>query len=201
MLKEIVIKVRELYRKYGIRSVSMDDVAKELGISKKTLYQYVKDKNDLVEKALISEIEFKRHVIDEILEKDVSAIEQLFMISRSMNTFLKETNPATNFDLKKYYPELWKKYHGKKLEGMYETVVQNIKKGKSEGIYRTDINEQIIGKLHVSRLDNAMENEFFTLNEFTSPEFFKELFEYHIRGIANAKGIKILEENIDKLKT
>jgi len=79
---------------------------------------------------------------------------------------------------------------------MYRSVVANIEKGKEEGLYRLDLNADVIGKLQVSRVENMMDNEFFGIDEFTSPKFFHEVFVYHIRGIANEKGIKFLEEKL-----
>src|SRR5665811_2127221 len=108
-LKNILLKVRELYMKYGIKSITMDDVARELGISKKTLYQYVTDKDDLVRKFVDYEIDQKQDEVIRCFNIRFNAIEELFEISFFMNKMMRNQNPATEYDLKKYYPNHYQK--------------------------------------------------------------------------------------------
>jgi TetR/AcrR family transcriptional regulator, cholesterol catabolism regulator len=204
-LKQILAKVRELYMRYGIKSITMDDVAAHLGMSKKTLYKHVSDKDDLVGKIVDQEIEIQQSDTTCIFSKDLNAIEELLMVSKMVNHKLKQVNPATEFDLKKYYPNHFERLVKARRERMHQNVVANIIKGKREGFYREDLNEDIIGKMQVSRIESMLANEVFTIDEFTSPKFFQEIFIYHIRGIANQKGIDFLENklkdfNIDDLE-
>lgn len=198
-LKNILEKVNCLYRKYGIKSVTMDDVARELGISKKTLYQHVKDKNELVEKAIDLELEQKNCRMQQIDYENLNAIEEIFEVNRCINQMIKEYNPSLDYDLRKYYPDLHKKIQEIRLRSMSESVLANLRKGKKEGLYREELNEEIITKLQVARLEKSLHSEIFTIEEVTSPKFHKEVFIYHIMGIANEKGRKFLENNIDKL--
>jgi TetR/AcrR family transcriptional regulator, cholesterol catabolism regulator len=204
-LKQILAKVRELYMRYGIKSITMDDVAAQLGMSKKTLYKHVSDKDDLVGKIVDQEIEIQQNDTTCIFSKDLNAIEELLMVSKMVNHKLKQVNPATEFDLRKYYPNHFERLVKARRARMHQNVVANIIKGKSEGFYREDLNEDIIGKMQVSRIESMLENEVFSIDEFTSPKFFQEVFIYHIRGIANQKGIDFLENklkdfNIDDLE-
>jgi AcrR family transcriptional regulator len=195
-LKQILLKVRELYMRYGIKSITMDDVASQLGISKKTLYKQVRDKDDLVGKIVDQEIEIQQNDSTCIMDKDLNAIEELLMVSKMVNLKLKQVNPATEFDLKKYYPNHYQKLVNARRNRMYLNVVANLVKGKKEGLYRDDLNHDIIGKLQVSRVESMLDNEIFSIDEFTSPKFFQEIFVYHIRGIANKKGIDFLEKKL-----
>ena len=111
---------------------------------------------------------------------------------------LKEHNPSMEYDLKKYYPDSYMKIQKKRHDGMYYSILQNLIKGKTEGYYRSDVNEKIIAKLYLSRVEGIIENDFFTVEEFTSPAVIREILTYHIRGIANEKGIKYFENNIKK---
>jgi AcrR family transcriptional regulator len=204
-LKQILAKVRELYMRYGIKSITMDDVATHLGMSKKTLYKHVADKDDLVGKIVDQEIEIQQNDTTCIFSKELNAIEELLMVSKMVNHKLKEVNPSTEYDLKKYYPNHFEKLVKARRERMYKNVVANIVKGKTEGLYRNDLNDDVIGKMQVSLIEGMLENEVFTIEEFTSPKFFQEIFIYHIRGIANQKGIDFLENklkdfNIDDLE-
>lgn len=195
-LKQILEKVRELYMRYGIKSITMDDVASHLGISKKTLYQHIIDKDDLVGKIIDLEIELQQTDATCIQDSNLNSIEQLLLVSKMVNQKLKQINPSTEYDLRKYYPQHFQKLVKARREKMYKNVVSNIKKGKAEGFYRLDLDEDVIGKLQVSRVENMMDNEVFSIDEFTSPRFFHEIFIYHIRGIANDNGIKFLEKKL-----
>ena len=203
-LKQILLKVRELYMRYGIKSITMDDVARSLSISKKTLYKHVRDKDDLVGKVVGQEIAIQHDESKCIQGANLNAIEELLVVSKKVNHKLKQHNPSTEYDLKKYYPEHYQILLNARQERMHANIVGNIKKGKEEGFFRDDLDEDIIAKLQVLRIEAMMENEVFSIDEFTSPKFFQEVFVYHIRGIANEKGIAFLENklkdfNIDDL--
>ena len=108
-LINILNKVKVLYSKYGIRSVTMDDVSRELGMSKKTLYQYVKDKTELVDKIVDLEIDRYGCFFDSLSSQNLNAIEELFEVQKIVSKMLREHNPSQNYDLRKYYPEQYDK--------------------------------------------------------------------------------------------
>jgi TetR/AcrR family transcriptional regulator, cholesterol catabolism regulator len=191
--KNILLKVRELYMKYGIKSITMDDVARELGISKKTLYQFVNDKDDLVGKFIDIEIELRQEEICKCFKAGFNAIEELAEISLFMNKMMRNQNPATDYDLRKYYPHHYQKTLKIRRESMYKYLLLNLKKGKEEGLYRENLDEDVIVKLYLSRSEDIHFNELFTVDEFTSIKLFTELLTYHVRGIATGKGIVVLE--------
>jgi DNA-binding XRE family transcriptional regulator len=199
-LKNILLKVRELYMKYGIKSITMDDVARELGISKKTLYQFVTDKDDLVGKFIDNEMALRQEEICKCFGKGFNSIEELFEISIFMNKLVRDQNPATEHDLKKYYPQHFQKTIKARREGIYNYILQNLKKGIKEGLYRKDMDIEIIAKLYLSRTENNQLNELFTVEEFTSLKPFIEVLSYHIRGIATEKGILVLEKKVKELE-
>jgi TetR/AcrR family transcriptional regulator, cholesterol catabolism regulator len=200
-LKNILLKVRELYMTYGIKSITMDDVARELGISKKTLYQYVTDKDDLVGKFVDNEIAIRQEEICNCFRSGLNAIEELFEISIYMNRIFRNQNPATEYDLKKYYPHHFQKTEKARKEGIYEYILLNLKKGIKEGLYREEMNTEIIAKLYLSRAENSHLNELFTKEEFPSLKTFIEILTYHVRGIATEKGIGVLEKKINEIET
>jgi len=195
-LQNILERVGALYSKYGIKSVTMDDVARELGISKKTLYQYVENKNDLVEKVLDYLLFERGCEFLEIFEKNYNAIEELLAVGVQIIKSIKDQNPATEYDLQKYYPVLFNKLQKVRKERMYNATLKNIQKGKQEGFFRKELNEEIIAKIQTSRFLNLSTDEFFDLEEMLRPENILELFIYHIRGIANQKGIDELEKTL-----
>ncbi|MFC2151798.1 TetR/AcrR family transcriptional regulator [Bacteroidota bacterium] len=198
-LENILVKVGELYNNYGIKSVTMDDVARELGISKKTLYQYVENKNDLVSKVLDYMLDLKNCSFKEITEKDQNAIEALLEVGVYIIKSINDYNSSTLYDLKKYYPELSQKFHNIRKERMYNAIIKNIEKGKNEGLYRIDMNTEIIAKIQTSRFIHMSSGDFFDRDEMLKPQYVMELFIYHIRGIANSKGIEVLEKTLEKI--
>ncbi len=197
-LKNIIQQVKHLYMKYGIKSVTMDDVARELGMSKKTLYQYFCDKAEMVKLVFESEIDSKCKEFDEISQKGMNALEELIAVFTKMNEMVREYNPATEYDLKKYYPDVFRNYARRKLENMYEWILANLKKGKSEGFYRDDMDEEVIAKIQVIRFEASYDNAYYNFNQFHDKHFFNELFKYHIRGIASERGLNFFNEQVLK---
>lgn len=177
----------------------MDDIASQLSISKKTLYQYVSNKRELVEQVVDYEITRKNCHIESIAGENFNAVDELLEVNRHIIKMLKEHNPATTYDLRKYYPDLHEKLTSRKRKCMYEAVLQNIQKGQEEGIFRKDMNSDIIARIQVSRIENSMDNELFSIEELTSPDFVFETFIYHIRGIANRNGLDLLEKRLSEI--
>ena len=195
--EHLLKKVNDLYTRYGIRSVTMDDISRELGISKKTLYQHVKDKEDLVDKVMMYEFSSKRNFAEE--KGSRNAIEDLFFLNNMINKIIKETNPSKMYDLRKYYPVVFEKIAKLKREKTMNVMIQNFRKGKSESLYRKDFDEEVLAKMYVLRMDRVSHDDVVSISEFTSAKFIYEIFIYHIRGIASKKGIEFLENNLDKI--
>lgn len=185
----------------GIRSMTMDDVARELGISKKTLYLYVKDKNDLVTKVLMqTNCRFHEH-IHGILQQGLNAIDEMYAIAQYIAGEMARFHPSLYFDLAKYHPDACRIMdQGKQVE-VVDMVAANMEKGMREGLYRENLNVPLIAKLYVVRFDQVMSVEQARLTEkFSLAEINWELFRYHIRGIASKKGMDHLEKKLTKAK-
>lgn len=191
--RQLISKANELYKKFGIKSVSMDDISTQMAISKKTLYKFVKDKNELVYKVVNYEMKRRETIFKEIFSKSLNAILELKEVNNAINELLLDYNYSMEYDLQKYYPEIFTKVKEKKRQKMFDSIVKNLKKGKEEGFYRKDLNEKTLAKLHVFRIENITETDQFSLEEINSPEFINEVFTYHLRGIVNKKGLDFLE--------
>jgi AcrR family transcriptional regulator len=199
-LSNILQRVHTLYRKYGIKSVTMDDVSRELGISKKTLYQYVRDKDELVRKVIELEISTRHDYMHDSCKENLNAIEELTEIARCIGYMLKEYSAVTEYDLRKYYPDLYVRMREVRREQMYRFIQDNLIKGKKEGLYRENLNVDILSRLSVSYIDSMFESEVITLTEFLDQHFFFEYLVYHLRGIANEKGLQVLEIQLRNLE-
>jgi TetR/AcrR family transcriptional regulator, cholesterol catabolism regulator len=201
MKKELIKKISLLYQKYGIKSMTMDDVANELGISKKTLYQYFADKAELVKEIVSDTISEQACMFSELSDKRLNAIEVLYNISMYVSKFLNEMNPSISFDLRKYYPEAWEILGNHKKNHIYNSIKVNMQKGINEGLYRPELKVELIAAIYVLRTEHVLNFEPYEDDkEYTSSEIFEELIEYHIRGIATPKGIKCFEEILKNKK-
>lgn len=198
-MEDLIRKISEIYFKYGIKSVTMDDLARELGLSKKTLYQHFKDKEDVVKKVINFLITSQECGIEETLEDDsLNAIDRLFHMSRALASHLQTVNPAVSYDLQKYYPKVWEELLAFKRQTIFEHIMANSNQGIKEGLYRDDLNHEIIAAVYVSRLEMYSVGNWQGLDKFSFEEFFKTLFIYHVRGIASLKGIKYLESLVSR---
>ncbi|MCK5776005.1 MAG: TetR/AcrR family transcriptional regulator, partial [Bacteroidales bacterium] len=131
--KKLVEKVSVLYLSYGIKSVTMDDVAKHLGVSKKTLYAIVKDKDQLVRLVVDDQIEMHKQQDRVLKEKGISALEEMLIVFKWVSELLRSMNPSYQYDMNKYYPELSAKFISFKENQLFENIKENIIKGKKEG--------------------------------------------------------------------
>lgn len=191
-------KIGCLFFRYGIKSVSMDDIAKELAISKKTLYVHFKDKRDVVEKVMEQHNDFFMDELKLRLSNGENAIEEYLELILMVKRLIEEVNPSFDYDLKKYYPDLYKSHDKNKHGRMISFFMENLEKGKSEGLYRKDFSFEIITKFHVSTLINIHEAGVFSMAELVSYEIYQEYFIFFIRGAASSKGVKLLEEKIEE---
>lgn len=196
--KEIFIieKVGELFMKYGIKSVSMDDIAQQICISKKTLYQFFKDKADLVTKVVNFQNCEKDKKFIEIINSKKNAIDKLIDVSKHLIEVLKTVNPPVLYDLQKYYPELSKELIVNRKEHVYNNIRTNIINGIKEGLYRNDLNADIIASNYVKRIDDIFFEIDENIKQYPQHEIFMQLFIYHLRGIVNNEGLKYIEDKI-----
>ena len=193
-MDNLLENISVLFKKYGVKSVTMDDIAVESGISKKTLYQHLKNKDEVIDK--VATYEFNKEIVelDKLYKEHKHAIDQLYSISKFIiksNLFL---NPSLIYSMEKYYHQTWEESINKRKEFILNLIDKNFQKGVKQGIYRRDINLSII-KLFYSFLLNIKSVEFF--NDRTRANFddtFNTIFTYHIRGIANHEGIEYLEK-------
>jgi len=202
-MEELIKRISVLFMRYGIRSVTMDDIARELSISKKTLYQHFADKDELVKKIVESYLNTQECEINGLYTADMNAIDILLVISKYLTTQMSKINLSVNYDLQKYYPESWKAVENYRETHMLENIRQNIVNGIRQGLYRDDFNIDIIAKSYIIRFnpdDNIQ--DWIKNSSLTFEEVFQTLFIYHIRGIANKKGLEYLEQQIknDQIK-
>lgn len=199
-LAKIIQSSFHFFMTYGVRSVTMDDLARELRISKKTLYQYVANKADLVK--LVAEYYLEQENIHllAVQQREGNAIEEMFDIAGYVSLQLSKINLAAIYDFRKYYPEIWADIEDKRTEMITQMMRKNLERGISEGLYRADINAQVLIRLYLAATRSFAEDDYYQLNNYLPTDVFRELFKYHIYGIASNSGIAYLQQNLDKFK-
>ncbi|MDD3637281.1 MAG: TetR/AcrR family transcriptional regulator [Bacteroidales bacterium] len=193
--KEIIEQVVQLFTRFGIKSITMDEISRQTAMSKKTLYQYFSDKNELVEKAVCSLIAQNSCIIKAIEDKQLNAIEELFEVYHFVNNMVKAYNPVLEFDLQRYFPAIFKKVRERHRTDTCNLMLSNLKKGKAEGLYRKEMDEEIIAKLNLMRIEYMMQSDLITQADVHSSSFTLEIFKYHIYGIISKAGWNYLKEN------
>jgi len=195
--KEIIAGSLRVFMRKGIKSVNMDDVSKELGISKKTLYLVVKDKEELIQKGV--EVFCKKEDLEMnlIQSKSLNAIEESLEIKKWVLSVLDGIHPSVAFELEKYYPKVSRRMQEHRKKVIYKSLLENLLKGQKEGYYRKDLNPDIIIKIYISRIEILFDQSVFPLSEYALSNLYIESFNYHIRGIASEKGLKYLEKKVN----
>jgi len=199
VLVDILERVRELFFKYGVRSISIDDICRDLGISKKKLYLHVTSKSELVKKLLELERQNFEIIFDTHNFEGVNAIDILLIVSRELGDRFRDVSPSMTFDLKKYYPEIYHQHVEDRIEFIYNKIQINLQKGISQGMYRDDLSIELVARLYIRRLIDLHNPEFFPAEKFSFQTLFDVMFDNFIRGIANVKGIEYYEKQKRKV--
>jgi len=189
--ERIIIAAESLFMKYGARSVTMDDIARELSVSKKTIYQYYTDKDEIVTLVSQAHIDQEKEDFNKIFETSHNAIEEMFKMSQCMRKIVTEINPSLLFDLQKYHRKAWDLYLVYKTEFIKNSVVNNLSKGIEEGYYREEIDVEIIATYRVEQVQMAFDNKIFTRNKFNFLVVQMQLFDHFLHGLLTDKGRKL----------
>jgi len=192
--KVILDATSQLYMKQGIKSVSMDDLARHLGISKKTIYQYYENKEALVQDIVYAHIAKENIEVESIIASSKNAIDQMQKIAKMALRTLEEVSSGTMFDLQKYYRQMWIAITNIHKELIFGVIKQNIERGIVEGIYRSEINAAIIARIYGEMAYNIINEDVFPSKDFDKQTLYRQAFHYHINGILSPKGEKIFQQ-------
>ena len=193
MQEKILKKAADLFLNQGVKNVTMDEIARELGMSKKTIYAYFETKTHLVEATSLYIFDGIASGIQEIKKEKKNPIEEQFSIRNFILLSLKEEKSSPEFQLKKYYPKIFAKLRAKQKSLVESSILENIRRGMSEGMYRKGLNEDFIARMYFNGMTGIKDRVIFPENMF-GPEELTELFlEYHLRSIVTGKGLEILE--------
>lgn len=195
-MEEINIKEKiqrgaeELFMRYGVRSISMDDIARHLAVSKKTLYQHFTDKEDIVTLTCKAHLERSAHEFESIQKTSRNAIEELVQVSVCLKRNMTDMNPSLLFDLQKYHPKAWSVWLNHKNKFIRESVVRNLKQGIEEGYFRPELDPQVIASVRLELVQLAFNEEIFPREKFKLTDVQMQIFDHFVFGLLTDKGRK-----------
>ena len=183
--------------KYGVRRVTMDEIARGLAVSKKTLYQYFKDKDEIVSVVTNFLIELDKSEFIGIKEESSNAIEELFLVSKCIREKIGDMNPSLLFDLQKFHPKAWGYYVDYK-DVMLGMIADSIRQGKSEGYFRESLDPDTIARMRLEMVQMVFDDRIFPKNKFDFKEVQLQLFDHFVEGIVTDKGRQLMHEYLEK---
>lgn len=198
MKDKIIEKATEMFIHLGFKSVTMDDIAHELGISKKTIYGNFKNKTQLVRETVMSVFNNISHGIDCICELDKNPIEELYEIKKYVSLYLKNEKASPQFQLQKYYPEIFNEFREKHYEKTNTCTVNNLKKGVEQGLYRSNLDVEFVSRIYFVGMTGIKDDTLFPPDAFPKIYLIEEYLEYHLRGIVTKEGLQVLNQFINK---
>ena len=197
--KEKLLKgADDLFMKYGLRSVSMDDIARHLGVSKKTIYQHFADKDEVVASVAKSHMIRQRQQFENIAEKSKNAVEEMVKISFCLKENMKNINPSVLFDMQKYHQPAWIEWLKFKQEFIRENIIRSLKQGIEEGYFRDDVNLEIMATMRLEQVQMAFDSNLFPRGQFSFTEVQAQLFDHYIHGLFTDKGRKLYQKYKEK---
>lgn len=197
MKEKILKKATDMFLNLGFKSVTMDDLAHEMAISKKTIYSHFKNKTQLVQEITLDMFCAISDGIDIICSLEKNPIEELYDIKKFILLHLKDEKSSPQYQLQKYYPKIFSSLKQKHFAVMQDCVVINIKRGIELGIYRDNLNIEFVSRIYFSGITTIKDQQLFPLELFPVHTLMDEYLEYHLRGIVTPKGRKILNTIIN----
>ena len=199
MREKILKKSNELFLNLGFKSVTMDEIASSLGVSKKTIYKYFKNKTELVAAVTGFMFDTVSCGINGICELELNPIDEIFSIKRFVLDNLKDEKSSPQYQLQKYYPKIYASLKQKQFHIMQDCVINNLKKGIENDLYRETIDLEFISRIYFNGMIGIKDKDLFPLTDYSMNTLMDYYLEYHLRGICTEKGIQQLENQL-KLK-
>lgn len=197
---KIIQQALKMFMQYGIRSVSMDDVSRELGISKKTLYTVVDSKSELVRLVVETHQADEEAIMDKIVDEAEDAVDAMINVGRYIIDMVKNMKPSVIYDLQKYYRKIYDHWNAIHSQCMQDMVTNNLNLGIKQGFYRPELEVDVIAKLYVGKVHIIMDEKIFPPENYSQADVVRQHFIYHLHGILTHKGLsKMYDENLLKV--
>jgi len=180
--------------RYGCKSVTMDDIARHLAVSKKTLYQFYKDKDEIITTFARSEFECETDCIKDIAGEAENAVDEVMRISRHIRQTFSKMNPALLYEMQKYHSEAWQVYADFRQSTVADHIRGNLRRGIREGLYRDSIDVEIMTRLRLEMIQLAFDARLFPPAQFSLVDLQIQIMDLFIRGVATREGLEVLDQ-------
>jgi TetR/AcrR family transcriptional regulator, cholesterol catabolism regulator len=192
--ERILTAAQELFHRYGIKSVTMDDIARHLGMSKKTIYQHFRDKDELVLCKTNYDLGLRECQMEDIFNSAENAIDELIKAMSYVSQLFQQMNPTVFYDMQKYHSEAWEKFRTFKQENIIKMVERNLLRGISEGLYRKELNVKIVSRIRAEQVEMSMRPDIFPPPEFNITEVQLQMLDHYLHGISTLKGHRLINK-------
>jgi len=196
MKEKILLNATDMFLNLGFKSVTMDDIARNSGVSKKTIYAHFSNKTDLIEGVTNYLFDTICEGIDLIHEQEQSPIVELFQIKKFVLEHLKDEKSSPQYQLQKYYPKIYATLKQKQFAEMQELIKENLAKGIEQGLYRESVDVDFIARIYFHGMVGIKDKDLFPLQNYSMSTLMNYYLEYHLRGICTEKGIQELENQL-----
>lgn len=198
MKERILTAAEQLFWKFGVRSVTMEDIAKGLGISKKTIYQHFTDKEAILYQVIQEKVTADMTEMDCMAIETANPIEGLMLVLEMMRKNQHEVSPNLLIDIRRYYPQAFSLFRQHLDQHIMKSILENIQKGVFQGLYRKDINPAILARMRVEQIELAFNNEFFPTNQYSMLDIQRELIHHFVRGMLTDQGFIIYNQYVNQ---
>ena len=186
----IIANISSIFMSRGIKNITMDDVAKQLKISKRTLYEMFETKSNLINIIIKRKLDEVKRIIEKFIKESENAVDVMVNISKTIIQMYKDSHSSLLQDLKKYYRETWLEIDNFHNNYILHVVQQNLERGIDEGFYRAEISPKILSAFYIIQLQLFSNLSNFKLKKENHEKLITQFFDYHIYGILSYKGIK-----------
>lgn len=198
--QEIIIAAYNQFRQYGFKHVTMEDLARHTGVSKKTLYELFADKDELVLESVKYMLATNECETEEAFKKSKNAVDQIISILVIMERMVRGLNPVCYIDLQRHYAEAYRYLQQHKESYLYHCISDNLRQGIAEGLYRDDIDIDIITRFRMESAMIVFQNNLFPQEKYNIVKVNTEIFSNYMYGVATLKGHKLITSYLSKLK-
>lgn len=196
MKQKILNKAGEMFLNFGFKSVTMDEIASGIGVSKKTIYTHYKNKTTLVEEVTNCLFDSVCEGINLIHTQEENPIKELFEVKHFVMNFLKDEKNSPQYQLQKYYPKIYESIKDRQFEFTQECIKETLERGIDQGLFRDNLDVEFIFRIYFYGINIIKDQELFPVKEFNQNDLMDNYLEYHLRGICTNKGIEILENQL-----
>lgn len=187
-------RARDLFMQYGLRSVSMDDIAGNLGMSKKTIYQYYADKDELIVAVIEEELQHNQAICEKDRHSSENAVHEVFLAMDMVVELFSSMNPSLIYDMQKYHPNAFLKFQQYKNEYLYNVIRDNMERGIQQGLYRNELNVDIMARYRLESMMLPFNPDFHTKLKYNLAQIEEEFIIHFLFGLASPKGYKLIQK-------